>query len=453
VALVLVPTQELCTQLLLDAEEHLTLDGGVAMISKQSESPWWQVEQASLIIAQPEELLRFLDEQDAEDDKRVMERIEVFVIDEVDEHIRLMNSERKPFARYMKPGMWPAEAMIKRVIRSNDRKTLQFIAVSATAFAAIRERVHYALLKDQLDRFQELPLLNPAQPSANFLEAAAQRARQNQADLPYENLDAVGPPTDAPRRLVYSALPKGISHFTWRVPASGSHAAVAALALEKLRPASAIIFVCPNAKEAIREVVLDLGTAGWENVESMQETLSAAKFKRGDKQGWESTHKLRRFREESRKGFSDGFYRQAPILVAQENSVRGLSIDGVEAVLVLGQPKSPASYMHMAGRTGRLPHPVGSSVLLGRIEELDKVVNNFAPVTGIRSWEKLGSGCAQLQDIARLPQDWTAVPGISSQREEKMRRSFEARRLDAAMGMPVRRLGRRRPDPENAEVR
>ena len=39
------------------------------------------------------------------------------------------------------------------------------------------------------------------------------------------------------------------------MPLSGSHAAAVAAALEKLRPESALIFVCPNAEETVKSVV------------------------------------------------------------------------------------------------------------------------------------------------------------------------------------------------------
>lgn len=43
-----------------------------------------------------------------------------------------------------------------------------------------------------------------------------------------------------------------------------------------------------------------------------------------------------------------------PLWVATEFSARGMDIPDVSHVFILGRPASPASYLHMAGRTGRL---------------------------------------------------------------------------------------------------
>jgi hypothetical protein len=41
------------------------------------------------------------------------------------------------------------------------------------------------------------------------------------------------------------------------------------------------------------------------------------------------------------------------ILVTHEDNVRGLHLDGLDAVIVVGRPGSPDEYTHIAGRTGR----------------------------------------------------------------------------------------------------
>ena len=41
------------------------------------------------------------------------------------------------------------------------------------------------------------------------------------------------------------------------------------------------------------------------------------------------------------------------LLVTGEDSVRGLHLDGLDVVLVIGRPNSPDEYTHIAGRTGR----------------------------------------------------------------------------------------------------
>lgn len=42
-----------------------------------------------------------------------------------------------------------------------------------------------------------------------------------------------------------------------------------------------------------------------------------------------------------------------PVLVTFENSARGLHLEDIDTVFVVGRPSSAASYLHLAGRVGR----------------------------------------------------------------------------------------------------
>ncbi|KAI8984418.1 P-loop containing nucleoside triphosphate hydrolase protein [Mycotypha africana] len=56
--------------------------------------------------------------------------------------------------------------------------------------------------------------------------------------------------------------------------------------------------------------------------------------------------------------------------IATEFSARGIDIPNVSHVFILGQPSSPASYLHMAGRTGRLgPEGFRSGKVISLIRE------------------------------------------------------------------------------------
>jgi len=52
----------------------------------------------------------------------------------------------------------------------------------------------------------------------------------------------------------------------------------------------------------------------------------------------------------------------SPIIVGYEGFGRGIHLDGVETVYVLGLPSKPATYLHMAGRVGRLGQRRGKVV-------------------------------------------------------------------------------------------
>jgi len=68
---------------------------------------------------------------------------------------------------------------------------------------------------------------------------------------------------------------------------------------------------------------------------------------------------------------------QLPILVASEDSARGLHLEGVDMVFVLSRPRSPDEYLHLAGRTGRQ----GASGIVVSIVP-------FGEAAAIRGWAK-----------------------------------------------------------------
>mmetsp|Transcript_9866 Transcript_9866/g.20513 ORF Transcript_9866/g.20513 Transcript_9866/m.20513 type:complete len:118 (-) Transcript_9866:44-397(-) len=53
-----------------------------------------------------------------------------------------------------------------------------------------------------------------------------------------------------------------------------------------------------------------------------------------------------------------------PILVTFEGSARGLHLDDVDVVFVVGRPSSAAAYLHLAGRVGRSSASEDGSVVV-----------------------------------------------------------------------------------------
>eukprot|EP00578_Thalassiosira_sp_NH16_P012130 CAMPEP_0181115074 /NCGR_PEP_ID=MMETSP1071-20121207/21239_1 /TAXON_ID=35127 /ORGANISM="Thalassiosira sp., Strain NH16" /LENGTH=851 /DNA_ID=CAMNT_0023199259 /DNA_START=73 /DNA_END=2624 /DNA_ORIENTATION=+ len=66
------------------------------------------------------------------------------------------------------------------------------------------------------------------------------------------------------------------------------------------------------------------------------------------------------------------------LLVTHEDNVRGLHLDGLDAVVVVGRPGSPDEYTHIAGRTGRAGRP--GSVLN---------VVGYEQAAALSSWTKM----------------------------------------------------------------
>lgn len=82
------------------------------------------------------------------------------------------------------------------------------------------------------------------------------------------------------------------------------------------------------------------------------------------------------------------------ILVTHEDNVRGLHLDGLDAVIVVGRPGSPDEYTHIAGRTGRA----------GKQGSVLNIVS-YEQAAALASWNKM-------LGVDFLPLDESEVAGI-----------------------------------------
>eukprot|EP00435_Cladocopium_sp_Y103_P006000 s1478_g1.t3 len=344
--MILTPTRELAVQILSEVEDHC--QGIIALVTLSARASWYTLMDASVIIGTPTDILEVFDDEDAEEVKDLLGRVEVVILDELDELLPKQKFTGRKLARYQDPGMWPAEGLLKRLMRNNARESLQLVAASATAYLSSRLRLERVMQRDKLKRFPvPLPKLDPQRTTAAVVEAAAVALRDVEPGEVERHIPQ--------KKSSYHALPAGIQHYTWKVPLSGSHAAAVAAALDVLRPESVLIFVCPNAGESVKGVVKDLTTAGWSNVDTLSRALfpdypgKKASQVKGEAKGWRSANRLVELRDATKRGYSQegDFYREAPIFVSAEESVRGLHLDAVEVVFILGLPKTSSSYVHM----------------------------------------------------------------------------------------------------------
>jgi superfamily II DNA/RNA helicase len=83
------------------------------------------------------------------------------------------------------------------------------------------------------------------------------------------------------------------------------------------------------------------------------------------------------------------------LLVTGEDTVRGLHLDGLDVVIVVGQPHGPDEYTHIAGRTGRA----------GKQGKVINVVSSDG-ASHIKSWERMldvDFDVLDMEDIEALP--------------------------------------------------
>ena len=102
---------------------------------------------------------------------------------------------------------------------------------------------------------------------------------------------------------------------------------------------------------------------------------------------------------------------ERPVLVTFEDMARGLHFDAVDAVFILGLPDSPATYLHLAGRTGRQPVLEGSVITISPGKSQEQLFSWSTQLGGIK-FEPL----APADDGARG--DSEAEEAVEQQEEE-----------------------------------
>ena len=191
--------------------------------------------------------------------------------------------------------------------------------------------------------------------------------------------------------------------------AIGTHSLLLALdaALAELKPASALVFICRSAGLTVRRATRELRALGLPAT-ALHEAIGLEHDAEGEGgggggggEGGAPRRTLRRagagvaVRDDPSErlqqrharvaaafaaqlsvgegggegaagdgGGAAGGGASAPLLVTFEDMARGLHFDAVEAVFILGLPDSPATYLHLAGRTGRQPVLDGQVITL-----------------------------------------------------------------------------------------
>lgn len=214
-----------------------------------------------------------------------------------------------------------AARLTSMVLKANPSVALQIIGASATASRTTRDALRKALREDPYGRFVDGVDVFRAEADDETLRAK-------------------------PRAVV---VPRVVDHFVATCEKGASLERTmrrAADVLEALRPQSTLVFLAESAGiavgpacEALRGV-LDRPVAALHDVYFRTEEEDASKIKQT----------LEKHRRDLLADFRN---RDAPVLVTFEESARGLHFDNCDLVLVVGLPKSPDSYLHLAGRTGR----------------------------------------------------------------------------------------------------
>lgn len=314
------------------------------------------------------------------------------------------------------------EWFMKRQLAYTRRRDLQVLAASATMTRNIAYKVHRMLRWDPLGRWfnKPPPLLRPSK-WANVDWQNIPRMPTVPLHLQHRYVQVVRGPSDVEisdnhwKRRPYER--GGLPRLRKRSPGGQSHRGayggrflarsgfgarpvnkeMASSLMDGLHDAlasrgtgSCMVLVMSSMGISIREVVQNLHDLGFYEAEALHKTLWT------DAKDWPSrwaekyTYDKRDHSAElaekhmqlnertlagQHKSFPVGSFEwsaleqrkdrdevTSPILVGFEGACRGLHFDGVETVYMLGLPRKPEVYLHLAGRVGRLGQTAGKVV-------------------------------------------------------------------------------------------
>ena len=390
VVLILSPTRELCVQ--LADEARLLLQAGWPEVSPQAVTLVAQgytpkaaaLASSRVVIGTPAELLDtiasgggdHLDEEAASSAGRFAETlgssVSTLVLDEVDALVPGKKEFRgKRHGKWMDKGMHPAEAVVKLLARRSSRADFQLIAGSATLDQATRRKISKLLRACK-------PLQARGAPRALPLISTAPATMTLREDDEDEDRSA----EESPKR--WTAVPSGIEHRTRVLPKfdglGGTEPACDAVVevLKEREEAAAsggvLIFVSSRSTYlgGAHTVAKELRRKGVEDAVALSDALwpgsTRARKRKKPKGGSASgsgalgagagaaekaTPEAASTSRRAALNAQFGTAEETQILVADAAATRGLHLDGVSTVIILGLPANPQTYLHLAGRTGR----------------------------------------------------------------------------------------------------
>jgi len=280
------------------------------------------------------------------------------VLDEVDALVPGKKEFRgKRHGKWMDKGMHPAEAVVKLLARRSSRADFQLIAGSATLDQATRRKISKLLRACKPLQARGAPRALPLISTA----PATMTLREDDEDEDRSGEESV---------MRWTAVPQGIEHRTRVLPKfqglGGTEPACDAVVdLLREREAAAasggvLVFVSSRSTYlgGAHTVAKELRRKGVEGAVALSDALwpsSTRARKRKKPKGAaerlspEAAGTSHRATLNAQFGTTAG----TQILVADAAATRGLHLDGVGTVIILGLPANPQMYLHLAGRTAR----------------------------------------------------------------------------------------------------
>jgi len=338
----------------------------------------------------------------------------VLVLDELDVLLPAKKFTGKKFFRFQDDGMHPAEALVKTIARRCSRPDLQVVAASATLDKATSRKLERLLRASKVLRVSGIPIptVRPADAPGAPSPSSAERVTLVPGVIQHRvvSLENTKPGVPEERSDPLKAL------------------RAAALGLGKIdssKGGAALVFVCSSSGLKVRVVTRELKRLGFDakgltdalwpdsarSVKSRSprprgrrkthsEAAEAVPVEAGDgaavatgsdAAAAETTaapasssvtlerHAL--LNERLARGSSDDL----PLLIVTDQAMtRGLHLDNIRAVFILGGPANPDTYLHLAGRTGRWPRVEGTVVTIARKPDIAKLRSWAATLGGVK---------------------------------------------------------------------
>mmetsp|Transcript_15520 Transcript_15520/g.50869 ORF Transcript_15520/g.50869 Transcript_15520/m.50869 type:complete len:650 (+) Transcript_15520:144-2093(+) len=373
-----------------------------------------KVASARVVVATPKELTTVMEADESLYREAFAARVRAVVLDELDLLMpaRKFAGKERP-SRWQSEGLYPAEALVRILARR--APTLRVYAASATLDRVAKRKLEKHLKASKSFRAKlPLPIVRPALldvDDASSTAAAAEDDDEGDLSFPAGDGDGDGDGDDssaseeasseraseervvggetssssaislttksrrqnAARSTTRTTLvPRAIEHRYVEVRRGVDDEAfvkVLRRAIAARRPRRAVVFLCSESGLKLRQVEAKLKQAGMPPHvlgDVLFSQSARAKKRRFHKTGSFSIDKSRSEAIGTRDAVAKKgaakldvalgiASRDHPCLVLTDEAVaRGLHLDGVDSVFIVGRPANADNYLHLAGRTGRL---------------------------------------------------------------------------------------------------
>jgi superfamily II DNA/RNA helicase len=429
--LVLAPSRELAAQIVSEAQLLLAPGAGLVRLvcnGERSVATIASLMEASVIVATPVELAEALAE-----DKELREwlptSISTLILDELDV---LMPSRKFSGKRivFMDEGMHPAEGIVKLIARRNSREDLQVIAASASLDQSTQRKLTRLLRASPALKASSVPLpvCRAAEPGATVALSAPttdddgnDRVKGSRTTLvpsvikhftvSMDNRDLKDPlklVRAAAKKLgtegvgmvvLCSSLPLKVRVVTRELCEMGLDASALSDALwpdstrslkgrtrsrRMLKPSSSAVSTTEAAADA-DELALERApdgpqidhaggeAAGGEAAGAAARNEAAPTVVPGSSPT--ALDRRASFCDSLALPVDAGAKLPMRLVVIDQAKARGLHLDSVAAVFVLGGAANADTYLHLAGRTGRWPRVEGTVVTIAPDAELRRLAS------------------------------------------------------------------------------